>query len=129
MLVDRLPSPAADAMSDADSPSTPAGFARTLPPEADLWVFGYGSLMWDAGFPFAEQQLALLRGYHRRFCIYSMRHRGTPERPGLVFGLDHGGACRGIAYRVAAADVAGHGRGTHQGPGAEGGQQALERGD
>jgi len=87
-------------------PSSPAAFARSLPPDADLWVFGYGSLMWDPGFPFVEQRLALLRGYHRRFCIYSMRHRGTPERPGLVFGLDHGGACRGMAFRVAATEVA-----------------------
>ena len=93
-------------MSDAPvSPLSPGAFALALPPDADLWVFGYGSLMWDPGFPYAEKRLALLRGYHRRFCIYSHRHRGTPERPGLVFGLDHGGACRGLAFRVAAADV------------------------
>ncbi len=66
------------------------------------WVFAYGSLMWDPGFPFIERQPALLRGYHRRFCLYSHRYRGTPERPGLVLGLDRGGACRGVAFRVAA---------------------------
>ena len=70
----------------------------------DLWLFAYGSLMWDPGFPFEEARPALLKGYHRAFCLYSTRYRGTPEKPGLVLGLDRGGACRGIAYRVAAAN-------------------------
>ena len=72
----------------------------------DVWIFGYGSLMWDPGFAYVEARSALLRGYHRRFCVFSHRYRGTPERPGLVLGLDRGGCCRGIAYRVAASDVA-----------------------
>jgi cation transport protein ChaC len=72
----------------------------------DVWIFGYGSLMWDPGFAFVEARPGLLRGYHRSFCVYSHRYRGTPERPGLVLGLDRGGACKGIAYRVPAADVA-----------------------
>ena len=72
----------------------------------DLWVFAYGSLTWDPGFPFEEARPALLRGYHRAFCLYSTHYRGTPERPGLVLGLDRGGACRGIAYRIAAPRVA-----------------------
>lgn len=70
----------------------------------DLWVFGYGSLMWRPGFPFLERQVGTIRGYHRRLCVYSHHHRGTPERPGLVLGLDRGGACRGLLFRVAAAD-------------------------
>jgi cation transport protein ChaC len=69
-------------------------------PEQDLWVFGYGSLMWRPGFDFAERQLAWLRGYHRALCIYSHVHRGTPQRPGLVLGLDRGGSCRGVAFRI-----------------------------
>jgi cation transport protein ChaC len=75
-----------------------------LPPGEDFWVFGYGSLMWHPGFPHLEVRPALLRGYHRHFCVYSHRYRGTPECPGLVLGLDRGGTCRGLAYRVPAAE-------------------------
>lgn len=90
---------------DSGTPAPPLPPTLDLPP-GDLWIFGYGSLMWDPGFPYVERAPALVRGYHRAFCIYSSRWRGTPERPGLVLGLDRGGACRGVAYRVAATDVA-----------------------
>jgi glutathione-specific gamma-glutamylcyclotransferase len=68
----------------------------------DLWVFGYGSLMWSPGFAFEEQAAARLRGAHRALCVYSVVHRGTQAKPGLVLGLDKGGACKGVAFRVTA---------------------------
>jgi cation transport protein ChaC len=72
---------------------------------ADLWVFGYGSLMWRPGFPFAERRHAQLHGYHRSLCVLSHVHRGTPDKPGLVLGLDRGGRCHGVAFRVVAAEA------------------------
>jgi cation transport protein ChaC len=68
----------------------------------ELWVFGYGSLMWRPGFPFAETAPAVLKGAHRALCVYSIVHRGTHTEPGLVLGLDRGGACKGLAFRVTA---------------------------
>ena len=73
----------------------------------EFWVFGYGSLMWRPGFAVAERSPATLQGRRRAFCIYSVHHRGTPERPGLVLGLAPGGSVRGMAYRIAPADWAG----------------------
>jgi len=82
--------------SPADGTDTP----DHLP--APDWVFGYGSLIWDPGFEYAESQLGLVHGYHRTFCIRSTRYRGTPEQPGVVLGLDRGGSCIGMAFRLAA---------------------------
>lgn len=67
----------------------------------EFWVFGYGSLMWRPGFDFVEQRPARLNGAHRALCVISHFHRGSPDEPGLVLGLDRGGSCRGVAFRVA----------------------------
>ncbi len=79
--------------------------AMTTPP---LWVFGYGSLIWNPGFPFAERRPARLRGFRRAFCLRSIRYRGTPEAPGLVLALDPAETetCAGLAFRVAPQDEA-----------------------
>ena len=68
-----------------------------------MWVFGYGSLIWDPGFPVAEQRIARVEGWHRSFCMTSIHYRGTPETPGLVLALDRaeGASCNGLAFRVA----------------------------
>ena len=77
--------------------------ADAADPDGSLWVFGYGSLMWRPGFMYARRSKALLRGWRRSLCVYSHVHRGSPDRPGLVLGLDRGGACHGVAFEVDAA--------------------------
>jgi cation transport protein ChaC len=72
----------------------------SIVPRGDLWVFGYGSLMWAPEFAYADRKTGRVHGYHRALCILSNRYRGTPEKPGLVMGLCRGGSCWGMAYRV-----------------------------
>ncbi|BDI20693.1 gamma-glutamylcyclotransferase (plasmid) [Nostoc cf. commune SO-36] len=74
-------------------------------PNSDVWLFAYGSLIWNPIFKFAEQRIGKIYGWHRSFCLWVPQGRGTPSNRGLVLGLDNGGSCRGIAYRIAAADV------------------------
>ncbi|MES2360421.1 MAG: gamma-glutamylcyclotransferase [Pseudomonadota bacterium] len=74
--------------------------------KSDLWIFGYASLIWRPEFEFAEERFATIHGYHRALKMWSRVNRGTPECPGLVFGLLHGGSCRGVAFRIPRARVA-----------------------
>ena len=104
--------PRAPVARDVAEPHPRAIFDRaetlTMPPEiarlresgAPVWIFAYGSLMWNPEIACAEARPALLHGYHRRFCLYSYDYRGTREQPGLVLGLDRGGTCWGMALRL-----------------------------
>jgi len=71
----------------------------------DLWIFGYGSLMWAPAFDYAERQPAMLHGWHRSFCFWTAMGRGSPALPGLMLALERGGQCQGVAYRIAPAKV------------------------
>jgi glutathione-specific gamma-glutamylcyclotransferase len=98
---------------DADAPypiMTEAQLEQSLdailgccPSRGDVWVFGYGSLIWNPLLDYDERLATTLHGYHRRFCLWSRIGRGTPDHPGLVLALDRGGCCRGMAYRIGAA--------------------------
>ena len=74
-------------------------------PGQDLWIFGYGSLIWRPEFEFVEQRAASLEGYHRSLCLWSRINRGTPETPGLVFGLEQTGVCQGMVFKIAGQNV------------------------
>jgi cation transport protein ChaC len=100
-----LPSGGAPAAADPETPCA-RELEACLKLKTDLWIFGYGSLMWHPGFPYCASEAGLLRGWHRSFCVFSHSYRGTPEKPGLVLGLDRGGACRGMAFRIPATDIA-----------------------
>ena len=76
------------------------GVSGALSEEDGLRVFAYGSLIWNPGFPYVERRKARLHGYNRRLCVWSHHYRGEPEKPGLVFGLDPGGECLGVVFRV-----------------------------
>ena len=102
------PPPSSSICSDAEKQELDRRkqvFLADLPRGEDFWVFGYGSLLWKPGFAHVERHPALLEGWRRSFCIHSVHYRGTPDRPGLVLGLERGGECHGIAFRVAAPEV------------------------
>jgi glutathione-specific gamma-glutamylcyclotransferase len=84
--------------------------ARTLadlPADTDLWLFGYGSLIWNPVIDYAERRVATIHGYHRSYCLWLHLGRGSPERPGLMLALDHGGSCSGVAFRIPRAQAMG----------------------
>ncbi len=76
------------------------------PDSGSVWIFGYGSLIWNPAFHFVEQRSATLFGYHRSFCLKTPIGRGSPDCPGLVLGLDRGGSCTGVAFRIDESDPA-----------------------
>jgi cation transport protein ChaC len=91
--------------SDAEIEASLDAMLAAHDPAADVWVFGYGSLMWNPAFAYAERQTGVIRGYHRRFCLWLEMGRGSPGNPGLMLGLDRGGVCRGVAFRIPAAQA------------------------
>jgi cation transport protein ChaC len=93
-------------LSDEELNASIEGVLSGACPGADIWVFAYGSLIWNPLFHYDERRPATLRGFHRRFCLWSVMGRGSPEQPGLVLGLDRGGACCGLVYRLPAGKAA-----------------------
>ena len=88
-------------LSDEEREASLTSMLVDLAPEDDVWVFAYGSLIWNPAFHFAEKRIATVHGWHRRFCMWVRLGRGSPENPGLMLGLKRGGSCRGLVYRVA----------------------------
>ena len=82
-------------------PRRSAACSRGVDLSAGVWVFGYGSLIWNPAFHFTDRVVGTVWGLHRRFCLWTHLGRGCPERPGLVLGLERGGSCRGVAYHIA----------------------------
>jgi glutathione-specific gamma-glutamylcyclotransferase len=92
-------------LSDEELLATRRTCLAALQEGGDLWLFAYGSLIWNPCFEFAEKRIARLYGWHRQFCLWTHLGRGTPDHPGLMLGLERGGSCAGLAYRVPAAQV------------------------
>ncbi len=91
---------AAELLSDEALERSLQGALASPHRQPDVWLFAYGSLVWNPVLDFEERVVATAHGYHRSFCLWSRVNRGTPEQPGLVLGLDRGGRCTGVAYRI-----------------------------
>lgn len=101
----RQDGPGVRLLSDAERRASLAEFMTTRP-AGDLWIFAFGSLVWNSALRVAERRVAQVRGWHRSFCLSMAVGRGTPDEPGLVLGLDRGGVCDCVAYRIAERDIA-----------------------
>jgi cation transport protein ChaC len=96
-----------DLPTDVEYATAVAELLAGAPPSGEVWIFAIGSLIWSPGFDHVEERLATLHGWRRSFCIGWVRiYRGTPERPGIMLGLDRGGACRGVVFRLPSEAVA-----------------------
>lgn len=98
----REANPDARVLSEADLEASAKALLEQHPAGTDVWLFGYGSLIWNPIIHYEERRVARLHGFHRRFCLWSHVNRGSMQKPGLVLGLDAGGSCHGVAYRIAA---------------------------
>ena len=88
-------------MTDAEREADIRAMLAAAPAPGRVWVFAFGSLIWNPAFHFAERRTARIHGWHRQFCLWSRAGRGSPERPGLMLSLESGGSCAGVAYRLA----------------------------
>jgi len=93
--------PGVRVLTEAEQDASVMGLLEQQPAGADVWLFGYGSLVWNPIIRYEERRVARLHGFHRSFCLWSHVNRGSLQKPGLVLGLDSGGSCRGVAYRIA----------------------------
>ena len=91
---------AGDLLSEAELEASLQDALASPHRQPDVWLFAYGSLIWNPVLEFDERLVATVHGYHRSFCLWSRVNRGTWDRPGLVLGMDRGGRCTGVAYRV-----------------------------
>ena len=92
-------------LSEAELDTMRRATLAAAAPDQDIWLFAYGSLIWNPAFHFAERRTARLHGYHRQFCLWTNLGRGTSSAPGLLLGLEPGSSCRGVAFRIAASQV------------------------
>ncbi|HET8997498.1 MAG TPA: gamma-glutamylcyclotransferase [Acetobacteraceae bacterium] len=92
-------------LSDAEIEADLDAKLAEHPPGADVWLFGYGSLMWNPAIDYAEHRAGAVRGWHRRFCLWLHMGRGSPDNPGLMLALDRGGSCAGMLFRIPAAEA------------------------
>jgi cation transport protein ChaC len=99
------PQPGLRLRTDAEMEETLAIILRAHDPSHDLHIFGYGSLMWNPAMDAAHASVARVQGWHRSFCLRSFLGRGTMQEPGAMLGLDRGGACRGLLFRIEAPKV------------------------
>jgi cation transport protein ChaC len=88
-------------LSDEELAASLGGMLEGVDLSSGVWVFGYGSLIWNPAFHFTDRVVGTVHGFHRRFCLWAHLGRGCPERPGLMLGLERGGSCRGVAYHIA----------------------------
>jgi glutathione-specific gamma-glutamylcyclotransferase len=105
MVEDSGPPPGRVPMTDEDYDTSLRQILGALPADDDIWLFAYGSLIWNPACETVERRPAVVPGWHRAFCFTVTRFRGSPDRPGLMMGLDRGGLCRGVAYRIPRADA------------------------
>jgi glutathione-specific gamma-glutamylcyclotransferase len=102
----REANPDVQVLSETDLEASARTLLRDHPADADVWLFGYGSLIWNPIIRYEERRVARVHGFHRRFCLWSHVNRGSMQKPGLVLGLDAGGSCHGVAFRIAASNAA-----------------------